>query len=378
MVTSVTAASSSNVTSSSAILAQIKTDLVAALKTAGIAEAKNTDPTPKGFPSGVSWTEAYKMVTHRVEDNNPATPGTLELSADLLKKTIAGTQTLKDLGYTNLSRFTKGVSVTGAIDELFKNKNNGILATTLAKAGIYDLSAFPTGTTAYAAFKLIEDPDKPGKVSPALFTSLKDSYSALAGLGIKSLDNFPRGTTVLQAKNNLEPKATSIMAMVGVNNSYFKNANITPLQALSVISNLPGSVKEMNPLPTGVKGTELAAEAKAAKKLVAMGYDSLAGFGAMKAFSTEPVTASAALAQVNKMPTPDDLPQTTSTNTERLFQNPATAKIINFGAANPIRQSVYTAGADDKVKAKTVPATVIVSAADVMAANALFWGKKST
>jgi len=378
MVTSVTAASVSNAISSSAILTQIKTDLVAALKTAGIADAKSTDATPKGFPSGVNWTDAYKMVSRRVEDNNPATPGTLELSPDLLKKTIAGTQTLKELGYNNLSRFTKGTSVQGALDGLFKNKTNGILATTLAKAGIYDLSAFPAGTTAYAAFKLIEDPDIPGKISTTKFASLKDSYSALAGLGIKSLDNFPRGTTVLEAKNILEPKATSIMAMVGVNNSYFKNPNISPLQALAVLSNLPDSIKEMNALPTGVKASDLAAEAKAAKKLVAMGYDSLGSFGAMAAFSTEPVTASAALAQVTKLPTPDDLPLTTATSTERLFQNPVIGKMINFGAANPIKQSVYTAATDDKVKAKVVPATVIVSAAEVMAANALFWGKKST
>lgn len=376
MVTSVTAASGSNAVSSSAILTQIKTDLVAALKTAGIADAKSTDATPKGFPSGVSWADAYKMVTRRVEDNNPATPGTLELSPDLLKKTIAGTQTLKELGYNNLSRFTKGTSVQGALDGLFKNKTNGILATTLAKSGIYDLSAFPTGTTAYAAFKLIEDPDIPGKISMTKFASLKDSYSALAGLGIKSLLNFPHGTTVLEAKNILEPKATSVMAMVGVNNSYFKNPNISPLQALAVLSNLPNSIKEMNPLPAGVKGTELAAEAKAAKKLVALGYDSLGSFAAMAAFSTEPITASAAFAQVTKIPTPDDLPLTTSDSTTRLFENPVNSKIINFGAANPIKQSVYTAGADDKVEAKLVPATVIVSAAEVMAANALFWGKK--
>ena len=376
MVTNVSAASSSKVTSASALLTQIKTDLVAALKTAGITDAKSTDATPKGFPNGVSWTDAYKMVTRRVEDNNPATPGTLLLSEDLLKKTIGATQTLKDLGFSNLSRFTKGVSVVGAIDELYKNKTNGILATTLAKSGIYDLSAFPTGTTAYAAFKLIEDPDKPGNISMTQFLSLKDSYSALSGLGIKSLDNFQRGTTVLEAKTILEPKAASILAMIGVSNSNFKNPNISPLQALAVLSNLPNSIKEMNPLPTGVKEGELAIQAQAAKKLVAMGYDSLGSFGVMAAFKTEPVTASAALAQVTKIPTPNDLPPTTSSSTERLFQNPSTAKIINFGAANPIRQSVYTAGADDKLKAKTVPATVIVSAADVLAANALYWGKK--
>lgn len=378
MVTSVTSSSTSQtnkVSSTSATLTQIKTDLVTALKTAGITDAQTTDPTPKGFPDGVSWADAYKMVTRRIDDKNPATPGTLELSPDLLKKTIAGTQSLKDLGYSNLSRFAKGTSALGALGELFKNKSNGILASTLAKSGIYDLSAFPTGTSAYQAFKLIEDPDKPGKVSTAQFTSLKDSFSALSGLGIKSLDNFPRGTTLLDAKTMLEPKATSVLAMVGVDTSYFKNANISPLQALAILSKLPDSVREMKPLPTGVSGTQLGIEANAAKKLVAMGYDSLDSFGAMKAFKTEPVTASAALAQVNKTPQPADLPITTSTNTERLFTDPAAAKFINFGAANLIRQSVYTATADDKVKAKTVPPLVITTAADVLAANMIYWAK---
>ena len=379
MVTSVTTSTSTQtnkVSSASAALTQIKSDLADALKAAGIIDAKSTDATPKGFPDGVSWADAYKMVTRRIDDKNPATPGTLELSPDLLKKTIAGTQSLKDLGYSNLSRFTKGTSVQGALDELFKSKTNGILASTLAKSGIYDMSAFPTGTSAYQAFKLIEDPDKPGKISMTQFTSLKDSYAALSGLGIKSLANFPRGTTVVEAKNILEPKATSILAMVGVNNSNFKNANISPLQALAVLSKLPDSIREMNPLPTGMSGSKLAIEASAAKKLVAMGYDSLGSFGAMKAFSTEPVTASAALAQVTKTPTPDDLPLTTSDSTERLFADPMAAKIINFGAANHIRQSVYTATTDDKVKAKTVPPLVITTAADVLAANVAYWSKK--
>lgn len=376
MVTSVTSSQTTKVSNTTAALTQIKTDLAAALKTAGITDAKSTDATPKGFPSGVTWTDAYKMVTRRIDDKNPATPGTLELSPDLLKKTIAGTQSLKDLGYSNLSRFAKGTSVQGALDELFKSKTNGILASTLAKSGIYDLSAFPSGTTAYQAFKLIEDPDKPGKISMTQFTSLKDSYSALSGLGIKSLANFPRGTTVVEAKNILEPKATSILAMVGVTTSYFKKAAITPLQALAVLSKLPNSIKEMNPLPAGVSGTKLATEAAAAKKLVAMGYDSLGGFSAMKAFSTEPVTASAALAQVKKIPAPDDLPLTTSDSTERLFADPTAAKIINFGAANPIRLSVYTATTDDKVKAKTVPPLIIRTAADVLAANVAFWSRK--
>lgn len=376
MVSSVTSSQRNTVSSASAALAQIKTDLVAALKTAGIPDAKSTDATPMGFPSGVSWTDAYKMVTRRVDDKNPSTPGTLELSPDLLKKTLAGTQSLNDLGYSNLSRFAKGTSVQGALDELFKSKTNGILATTLAKSGIYDLSAFPSGTSAYQAFKLIEDPDKPGKISMTQFASIKDSYSALSGLGIKSLANFPRGTTVVDAKAMLEPKASAILAMLGVNNSYFKNAAITPMQALAVLSKLPDSIREMNPLPAGVSGTKLATEAVAAKKLVAMGYDSLSSFGAMKAFSTEAVTASAALAQVKKTPVPDDLPLPTSTSTERLFADTTAAKIINFGAANPVRQSVYTATPDDKVKAKTVPSLVITTAADVLAANVTYWSKK--
>ena len=66
----------------------------------------------------------------------------------------------------------------------------------------------------------------------------------------------------------------------------------------------------------------------------------------------------------------------TSESTERLFADPATAKIINFGAANPIRQSVYSATTDDKVKAKTLPPLVITTAADVLAANIAYWSRK--
>jgi hypothetical protein len=53
-----------------------------------IKDAKITDPTPKGFPAGVSWADAFRMVARRVEDNVPATPGNLVLSEDLLNRNL--------------------------------------------------------------------------------------------------------------------------------------------------------------------------------------------------------------------------------------------------------------------------------------------------
>jgi hypothetical protein len=117
------------------------------------------------------------MVTKRMDDKNPSTPGNLVLSESLLSRTLSGTQTLKDLGITSLSRFPRGTTVMGAIDQTMQNRSNGILASTLAKSGIYNLSAFPTGTTAYQAFKLIEDPANPGKVSLDTYKEYKDSYN---------------------------------------------------------------------------------------------------------------------------------------------------------------------------------------------------------
>jgi hypothetical protein len=377
-MTTVSSLNSSGVsgTSGNAALVQIKTDLAAALNAAGLTSASASDASPMGFPTGVSWSEAYKMVVQRKEDSNSATPGTLVLSASLLKKTIAATQTLKDLGHPNLSRFPRGTSVLSAIEALFQNKANGILASTLAKAGIYDLSSFPTGTTAYQAFKLIEDPESPGKISLTRYKALKEAYSALNALGIKSLDSFPRGTTTLEAKAILEPKAATMLSMVGVSASYFKDPTISSLKALSILTNLPNSIREMNPLPAGTTSANLGAQANAAKKLVAMGYDSLSSFASMTAFSGKAVTATEALAQAMKIPAPVDLPLATSDNVERLFKNPDPAKIINFGAANPMKLTVYTARDEDKLKARTVPATIIVNASDVLAANALYWAKK--
>ncbi len=376
MLTSVSTRSVSDSGGSNAALLQIKTELAAALVSAGVSDASASDTTPKGFPAGVSWADAYKMVTVRVEDNNPATPGTLQLSPDLLKKALAGTQTLKNLGYNDLSKFPRGTSVSGAIDTLFQNKSNGILASTLAKSGIYDLSAFPAGTSAYAAFKLIEDPEKPGTVSKTAFNSLKESYAALSGLGITSLTSFPRGTSVAEATALLEPKAASMLAMAGVSMSLFKDPTISSLKALSIISKLPDSIREMKTLPTGVTSAKLAESVNAAKKLVGLGYTSLTEFSSMNAFSSEPVTTTGALAQINKFPPADDLPVPAGTNTERLFQATNKTASRSSGAPNPLIRTVYSPATDDKVKANPVPAVKIVTAAEILAANAIYWAKK--
>ena len=378
MVTSVSNSTTAQVAASNSLpnIAKIRADLTAALITAGVSNANEKDLTPKGFPDGVSWTDAYRMVTKRVEDNNPKTPGTLVLSQDLLTRTLSGTQTLKELGITSLSRFPRGTSVMGAIDQTMQNRSNGILASTLAQAGIYDLTAFPTGTTAYQAFKLIEDPANPGKISTDTFKEYKDAYTALTSLGITSLQNFPRAFTSIEAKNLLEPKSDLMLKMVGVDKSLFKDSTISSLRGLSILSRLPKSIDELNSLPTGIKSDQLAMQANAAKKLVAMGYDDLSGFSKMASFKGIAATPALALAAVMGSPKAADLPRTTSTSSERYFQSTTVVPTKSYGTPNPITTTVLAKPPGARVYPNPLPPTRVVSAAEVLAFNVAYWSKK--
>ena len=378
MVTSVSNSTTAQVAASNSLpnIAKIRADLTAALITAGVSNANEKDLTPKGFPDGVSWTDAYRMVTKRVEDNNPKTPGTLVLSQDLLTRTLSGTQTLKELGITSLSRFPRGTSVMGAIDQTMQNRSNGILASTLAQAGIYDLTAFPTGTTAYQAFKLIEDPANPGKISTDTFKEYKDAYTALTSLGITSLQNFPRAFTSIEAKNLLEPKSDLMLKMVGVDKSLFKDSTISSLRGLSILSRLPKSIDELNSLPTGIKSDQLAMQANAAKKLVAMGYDDLSGFSKMASFKGITATPALALAAVMGSPKAADLPRPTSTSSERYFQSTTVVPTKSYGTPNPITTTVLAKPPGARVYPNPLPPTRVVSAAEVLAFNVAYWSKK--
>ncbi len=385
--TTTTATSGAGAISGNAELQKIKKDLAAALVAAGVADAKPTDTYPKGFPiayekngainSATTWTEAYRMVTRRVDDNNPATPGTLVIDTGLLAANLKATRTLAQLGVNSLSKFPKGTSVTGAIDALYKQTSNGKLASVLAQSGIYDLSAFPNGTSAFAAFKLVEDPAEPGKVSLDKYAEYKASAAALKSMDITTLVNFPRGTSMLEAKAMVEPKAGLMLQMVGVDKSYFKKDNISSLEALSVLMHLPDSIREMKSLPTGMTSQDIAKQAAAAKKLVSMGYDSLAPFGSMAAFANEAPTASTALGVVKKMPTPDDLPLPVSTSTERLFTPTTQTAKRSYGQPNPVKTSVYNPLPSEKVTPNTLPALRVVTAAEVLAFNKAFWPQKT-
>ncbi len=383
MVTSVTSTTSTKSVSATPPIAQIRAELTAALITAGVTDAKATDSTPKGFPDGVNWTEAYKMVTRRVEDNNASTPGNLVLSPEMLKKALAGTKTLAELGVTSLARYPRGTTVQGALDQLFMNKSNGVLSSALAKGGVYDLSAFPTGTTAYQAFKLIEDPDNPGKVSTTRYAEYKDAYAALTSLGITSLQNFPRASTAIDAKNLLEPKAELMLKMVGVDKSLFKDPSISSLNGLALLTKLPDSINQLNELPAGTTSQGLAAQALAAKKLVAMGYDDLSVFANMSAFKSTgttptPLTAVNALQQVQRSPKPSDLPKPTSTSTDRYFQSTQSEEKKSYGSPVRIVKSVLTKPPGERVVPNTLPPTRVVTAAEVLAQNVAYWTKKTT
>ncbi len=393
MVTSVNNSSSTTQITGNATLRQIKIDLAAALVAAGVTDAKPTDAFPKGFPAGqaargstpsqpaVSWNEAFKMVSVKDPDN----PGKMKISPELLKTNLGATEKLKALGVVSLSRFPRGTSVSGALDGLYKNLSNGILAGKFSQLGIYDLSAFPTGTNTYQAFKLIEDPDSPGDISVDRYNEYKAAFSALKSMGITTLENFPRGTGVLDAKALLEPKATQMLAMVGVDKSVFKDPNISALSAIAILTRLPDTLRDMASLPPkpadAPENTSmseiLAAEASAAKKLVAMGYESLAPFAAMTAFATEPPTAVTAFATLKKSPPPADLPVPTGDNTERRFLPTPATKKRSFGQPNPVTSSVYSALPSEKVTmVKTFPATKILTAAEVLAFNQQYWNPK--
>lgn len=385
--TTTLATSGAGAISGNAELQRIKKDLAAALVAAGVTDAKPTDTYPKGFPiayeqngtisSATNWSEAYRMVTKRVDDNNPDTPGTLVIDATLLVANLKATQTLSQLGVNSLSKFPKGTSVTGAIDALYQQTSNGKLATVLARSGIYDLSAFPDGTSAFNAFKLIEDPTDPGKVSLERYAEYKASATALKSMDITTLVNFPRGTTLLEAKAMLEPKASLMLQMVGISKSYFKKENISSLEAMDVLMHLPDTIREMKALPSGQTSQNLQQQSTAAKKLVSMGYDSITPFKAMKSFAKEVPKPTTALGIVQKTPSPDDLPAPTSTSTERLFMATPKAVRRSYGMPNPVTSSVYTALPSEKVTANTIPPFKIVTAADVLAFNKAFWPQRT-
>lgn len=381
MVTSVSNSPAANAASATPSIAQIRSDLTAALIAAGVTDAKVTDSTPKGFPADVNWADAYRMVTRRVEDNNPSTPGRLVLSPEMLKRALAGTKTLAELGVTSLARYPRGTTVQAALDQLFLNRSTGALSSALAKGGVYDLSAFPRGTTAYQAFKLIEDPDNPGKVSTARYAEYKDAYAALTSLGITSLQNFPRASTAIDAKNLLEPKADLMLKMVGVEKSVLKDPNVSSLNALALMTKLPDSIAQFNDLPAGTTSEGLAAQALAAKKLVAMGYDNLSAFAGMSAFKAGgatpmPLDAVNALKQVMRSPKPTDLPKPMSVSTERLFQSTLVEAKKSYGSPVRISKSVLVKPVSERVTPNPIPPTRVVTAAEVLAANVAFWRRR--
>ncbi len=386
--TSTNATTGTGAISGSPELQRIKRELTAALVAAGVTDAKTTDHYPKGFPialgqngsviSATTWTDAYRMVSKRVDDNDPAMPGTLVIDEALLKVNLKATKTLAKMGVNSLSRFPKGTSVTGAIDALYREPSNGRLASALSQSGIYDLRAFPDGMSAFTAFKLIEDPNDPGKVSLDRYKEYQASSAALKSLGITTLINFPRGTTVLEAKDLVEPKAELMLQMVGVSKANFNKANISALEAVSILTQLPDSIRQMKSLPAGQAAQELSKQTIAARKLVAMGYDSLAPFASMRSFANEAPKPSTALGIVQKRPAPDDLPGPTSDSTERLFQ--ATPAPVNrsYGQPNKVSSSVYTALPSEKVKANVIPPLRVVTAAEALAFNRAFWPPRTT
>ena len=368
-------------------LAEARTLLLPELQKLGI-DARESDAKPKGFPDGVSWTDAYKMVTGWHRDSEDTKPK-FGILVDRLNSAINGTKTLAKLGYKDLSRFPRGTSVQGAIDKLYGVPSNGFLAKALSQAGIFDLRDFPPDTRAFDAFKLIEDTDNPGVVSREKYLEVKQAFSSLSAIGITSLNNFPKGTTVVEARDLLAPKALEMLGMMGADDSLFADPDLSPLGKLAITINLPETINQMAPLPSDetqrtalvAKFRSVSEQSNAARKLGMMGYQSLAPFKGMSALKGKEPKATDALELVLTTPQPFDLPRpapvtNTKDNFSRLFMPTTASKIRTYGTPNPVTNTVLAPQTQDRVTKNLLPPTRTVTAAEVLAFNQVYWGRK--
>jgi len=352
-----------------------------------VLDASASDVTPKGFPKGVSWTDAYKMVTAWHRDSDDAQPK-FGIMVDRLSGAISGTKTLARLGHNDLSRFPRGTSVQGAIDKLYGTPSNGFLARALSQAGIFDLRDFPPGTRAFDAFKLIEDTDNPGVVSRDKYLEYKQAFSSLSAIGITSLNNFPRGTTVVEARDLLAPKAVEMLGMMGADDSMFANPDLSSLDKLAITINLPKTINQMTPLPSDTEERSalvakfrlVSEQAGAARQLGMMGYQSLEPFKGMSVLKGKEPKATDALALVKTTPQPFDLPRPAPVtsgkdNFARLFMPTTASKIRTYGTPNPVTKTVLGPQTQDRVTKNLLPPTRTVTAAEVLAFNQVYWGR---
>lgn len=352
-----------------------------------VPDASASDAAPKGFPKGVSWTDAYKMVTgwHRESENSEPKFGIL---VDRLIGAVNGTKTLARLGYNDLLRFPRGTSIQGAIDKLYGTPSNGFLAKALSQAGVYDLRDFPSSARAYDVFKLIEDPENPGVVLRDKYLEYKQASKSLAAIGITSLQNFPSGTTLVQARDMLAPKAAQMLTMMGADDTLFANPDLSPLDKLAITINLPKTINEMAPLPSDTeqrtavvaKLRTVSEQAGAARRLGMMGYDSLQPFRGMSALKGKEPKATDAVALIKTTPQPFDLPQPAPVtsgkdNFARLFMPTTASKIRTYGTPNPVTKTVLGPQTQDRVTKNLLPPTRTVTAAEVLAFNQVYWGR---
>jgi hypothetical protein len=75
-------------------------------------------------------------------------------------------------------------------------------------------------------------------------------------------------------------------------------------------------------------------------------------------------------------PKPVGLPRPTSTSTERYFQSTAVVPSKSYGTPNPITTTILAKPPGARVYPNHLPPTKIVTAAQVLAANIAYWGKK--
>jgi hypothetical protein len=112
-----------------------------------------------------------------------------------------------------------------------------------------------------------------------------------------------------------------------------------------------------------------------------MGYESLQPFKGMSALKGKEPKARDALALVKTTPQPFDLPQPAPVtsgkdNYARLFMPTTASKIRTYGTPNPVTKTVLAPQTQDRVTKNLLPPTRTVTAAEVLAFNQAYWGRR--
>ena len=174
--------------------------------------------------------------------------------------------------------------------------------------------------------------------------------------------------------------------MMGADDSLFANPDLSALDKLAIAINLPKTINQMAPLPSGTaertalvtKFRTVSEQAHAARQLGMMGYKNLDAFKGMSALQGKETRASDALALVKTTPQPFDLPRpippaSAKENFSRLFSPSNAGKIRSYGTPNPVSKVVLAPQTQNRIIKTPLPVTRTVTAAEVLAFNQIYW-----